>query len=141
MITFIPYLFSLAALLMTAWFAFRREGREDRAARLAKDEARLADIEKRHALVAVEVANQYNTQHEYERERERLKGQFEGWIKQLQKDVTALEPVPGKVFNLEAKFDTLNERITNLREGLGEVRETMKDNKKEIIDAIKQIKP
>ena len=102
-------------------------------------EKRFADLENRHKIVAADVANQHNTLHEYERERERLKGVFDGAIKQLQKDMTALEPMPGRVANLEAKFDTLNERIGSLKEGQQEMKENMKDTKREILDAIAKI--
>ena len=58
MLTLIPYLFSLAALLLTAYFAFRKEVREDGQTvpqRLAKMEAAIANQEVRQQGFQAEI--------------------------------------------------------------------------------------
>ena len=58
MLTLIPYLFSLAALLLTAYFAFRKEVREDGQTvpqRLAKMEVAIANQEARQQGFQAEI--------------------------------------------------------------------------------------
>ena len=152
---------ALGGFAFGVWSWFRRESREDRGKRDAATEAhfaklekaqgafvdeevlekRFATIESKHALVAVELINQRNTLHEAARADDRFKAETENQMKQLQRDAHLLQPVPGRVQNLEAKFDQLTERIATIRDGLTELRDGQKENKKEILDAIKQARP
>lgn len=107
-------------------------------------EKRFSAIEDRQKLAASEMLNQHNTLHEYERERERLAGEFRSNISQLKKDVHALEAMPGRVTSLETKLDNLVTQISDLKEGQRtlkqELREDMRGNKGEILAAIKDLK-
>lgn len=146
-----PYLLlalSLAGLGFGVYSFFRRESREDQGKRESVEEARFVELEeklealaKKDALLAAEQINQRNTIHEMIREREQLKGDVIGQLRQLQKDVHLLEPVPGRVGTLEAKFLALDERISNIKEILGDLKEGQKENKREVLEAIKQIRP
>ena len=60
LLTFIPYLFSFVALLLTAYFAFRKEGQEEKqaiATRLAKLEVEQANQIVRQQGFQVEIEN------------------------------------------------------------------------------------
>jgi len=108
-------------------------------------EQRFAAIEEKQRLHSAEQLNQHNTLHEYERERERLAGGFRAEITALQKSVLALEAMPGRVNTLEAKLDNLTTQITDLKTGQHqlkqEMREDMRLNKNEVLDAIKGLRP
>lgn len=105
---------------------------------------RFATLEEKQRLHSVEQLNQHNTLHEYERERERLASGFRSEITALQKSVVALEAMPGRVNTLEAKLDNLTTQITDLKTGQHqlkqEMREDMRVNKNEVLDAIKNLR-
>jgi len=107
-------------------------------------EKRFAGIEDKHKLTAAEVLNQHNTLHEYERARERLTGEFRSAIAQLQKDSRVMEPLPGQVADLKAKFEALSAQIgdikTDMRANKLELKEDMKNNKVDILTAIRDLK-
>ena len=105
---------------------------------------RFEGLEAKHKLVAAEVANQHNTLHEYERERERLLNELRNNYNQLRRDVNLLEPMPTRVQTVENKLDSLTQQLKELKEGQREMkqemREDMKTNKGEILQAIKDLR-
>ena len=108
-------------------------------------EKRFVAIEDKQKMQGAEVVNQHNTLMEYERKRSELTGEFRGAITQLQKEGRALEPLPGQVADLKAKFEAITNQITDLKTGVRELkqemRDDMKNNKGEILEAIKSLKP
>ena len=99
-------------------------------------------------MLSTEVANQHNMHMESERERERLKGEVFGELKQLRKDVNTLEPLPGQVRGLESKFEVITNQMATVKEDVRdlkvdiktnntEMRAEMRSDKAEILAAIK----
>lgn len=107
-------------------------------------EKRFISIEGKQTMQGAEVVNQHNTLMEYERKRAELTGEFRSSIAQLQKDGRALEPLPGQVADLKAKFEALTAQISDIKSGQRELkqelRDDMKNNKGEILEAIKALK-
>lgn len=107
-------------------------------------EKRFSGIENKQQLTSAEVVNQHNTLMEYERKRTELTGEFRSGIETMREKIHNLETVPGRVGQLEAKLDNLTSQINDLKTGQrdlrNELREDMKNNKGEIIDAIKAMK-
>lgn len=107
-------------------------------------EKRFGAIDSKQQLHAAEQVNQHNTLMEYERKRTELSGEFRAGISQLQEKVHLLEAVPGRVDKLESKLDNLTNQIGDLKSGQrdlrNELREDMRSNKGEILEAIKSIR-
>lgn len=97
-------------------------------------ETRFKSIESRQDAISKQVLNQHNIWHEHQREFDGLSSR----VKQTERELLLLEPMPARVSNLEAKFDTLNERISGIKESLSEMKEGMKENKREILEAIRK---
>jgi len=143
---------------VTAWFtAGRRQREAEVKARLDALELangqfmdknaiaeRFEAIEGKYKLQAAELMNQHNTLHEYERTRTELKGEFRGSIDTLREKVHGLETMPGRVDKMESKLDNLTLQINDIKQGQrdlkAEIREDMRNNKGEILQAIKSIK-
>jgi len=141
-----------------AWFTAGRRQREaalsERLSALEAASAQIMDIEalrerfeaaeSKHKLLAAEVMNQHNTLHEYERTRVELKGEFRASIETLREKVHGLETMPGRVDKMESKLDNLTLQINDIKQGQrdlkAEIREDMRSNKSEILQAIKNIK-
>lgn len=95
-------------------------------------EARFKALEGRQDAIGKQVQLQHNTWHEHQRDFDLLSGR----VKQNERELHLLEPMPGRVTNLEAKFDTLNERITGIKEAVAEIKDTAKESKRDILEAI-----
>lgn len=164
-ILYVSSVMGVLGFAFAVWSFWRKESREDRLAHEAAQNAkykkledaigqfvdrdalekRFGDMEGKHKLVAAEVANQHNTLHEYERKRTELTGEFRSRITTVEDKVHSLETMPGRVTSLETKLDNLVTQIGDLKQGQrdlkNELREDMKGNKGEILQAIRELKP
>ena len=120
LLTFIPYLFSFVALLLTAYFAFRKEGQEEKqalATRLAKLEIEQANQIVRQQGFQVEIESVAD---HGERERRAMvenATRDHNAIKELIKDVPDMR-------NLLARFD---ERFQSTKEEIKSLKDDVKN--------------
>ena len=120
--------------------AWKTKRSEDAAASKVKekDEAD-AKLEEKHKKLAMEVANQHNTILEAQRQFDKCKMESDAKHERIRLQVTALEPLPGKVASLEAKFEVIGVQMASMKEDVREIKADIKSNSTELRGEIRTL--
>ena len=141
MLTLIPYLFSLAALLLTAYFAFRKEVREDGQTvpqRLAKMEVAIATQELRQQGFQAEIEGVGDLD---KRERqaivENVKRDHE-MVKEMIKDVPDMRTL---LVRMDERFTSTKEEIKSTKEEIKSLKDDVKNVEKKADRIVELLTP
>lgn len=116
-----------------------KRGDEATASKMKEKEEADHKNEEKHKMLATQVANQHLTILEAQRQFDKCKMESDAKHETTRLQVTALEPLPGKVASLEAKFEVISVQMASMKEDVREIKADIKSNNTEMRGEIRTL--